>query len=289
MKNQDKLKKEVMKITKVESRIRDKDGGILVFAPHNMGAVMIEHGDKPGGSHEVIGQDDISKHLSLLSAVSHDETRCYILRTHHNDGHIYATDGHRLRFTKTKSSATISLGSLQIIKKLKLDVLYKSKDGVLKGHRDGVLFTFDPPSDGDYPEVKRLIPKDSKNHQSKISGIDVNKALKFLKGQLKDYKKLKTKVPLQVEIITSPKDVLIIPLGTRESIKIDGGGAYGFATFNAVYLIDLLTFHKDQDLTFQIKDHISPIKATSSKGVEVLMPMRGPGHVDGKPTYGVAA
>jgi len=128
--------------------------------------------------------------------------------------------------------------------------------------------------DGDFPDYKRVIPEKGSN----VAIIDKNKFLHALKriSILSSEKSKGIKINLK-------NDLLILSssnpdLGdAKEEIDISYGGDEISIGFNAKYIIDILQVIKSENISFNLKDNISPGRINpegDENHLSVIMPMR---------------
>lgn len=228
-----------------------------------------------------------------IFCVSHDETRyhlngVFLEKTDANDIRMVATDGHRLSLVTRTSDDNIKLDNISSgiiiprkglyeIKKLlesadgNFDLTIEGAQLVIK-HSDTVLMI--RLIEGKYPNYKQLIP------QKLQKDIKVRKEL--LQASLKRVSLLSNQKSKGVTLAFKNNKMEITSnnpeLGdAKEEIEVDYKGEAFKIGFNAKYILDVLSSIKDEEISMELKDQLSPglMKPTSDSEFKcVIMPMR---------------
>lgn len=220
-------------------------------------------------------------------AMSTDETRYHLngiyVEKQGNETVFVATDGHRLSLMKTQlllpnmnEGVIIPRKGITELRKA-ISTLKGFEFSVGKSHvfvRSEKETLFIRLIDGDFPNYRRVIPEENK--------IQVAVPREDLVGALKRVSLLSDEYSKGVKLFFCNEALLVntanLDVGeAKEEIPLKYNGESFEVSFNARYLLDLLTAIRDETVTLGFNDKSSPCVVTSKDSpgfCAVVMPMR---------------
>ena len=226
-------------------------------------------------------------------AVSNEETRyflngIYFHKIEHNNKNyisLVATDGHRLAKFDSEYSDTIKDIPGVIIPKKTVNELYKllsDFDGIVKINLNSNKIVFfvgesiliSKLIDGNFPDYKRVIPKENKNtlkvdRQSFSLAVDRVSTITTDKLPV-----IKFKIMNNIVNLSSVNN----ENGTAtEDINVNYSGEEMEIGFNSKYILEMINNLEDEVINLDFKDSASPVIAKEESNpdlIYVLMPMR---------------